>query len=339
MLKAQVTEAHTSNELARAAQLDARERLISDLEGSARKTQEIARGETEHLQGVLGSVNSIVEVLHEQNSEDRNRFRHEVNCLEGLRVSLLPEVTGLRKELEEEHARLAERWIALEEDSRSRIADFSSREQRCQEQSARLKREQAAFLDQQVSARASAKEITRLHCEEKERLSEAYSRLQRKSSCFEDRVKEASKELRDAEHARVEIEHARQSIEADRRNLSDLAKKVFEASEQVSSRIREADHKLAAAESIKAEAMALSQLAHETMAQAEEKACKAQQVYRQNEVIAALKFPYFRIDGIHGRISHKYGHVITSQCRWTISVFLRHLWMLSMSGGRHIDCV
>ncbi len=288
MLKAEVTEAHNSNELARSAQLDARERLISDLEGSARKTQEIARGETEHLQGVLGSVNSIVQVLHDLNSENRNRFHHELTCLEGLRESLLPEVTGLRKELEEEHARLAERRIALEEDGRSRIADFSSREQRCQEQSAQLKREQAAFLDQQISARASAEEITRLHCEDKERLSEAYSKLQRESSCFEDRVKEARNVLRDAEHARAEIKHARQSIEADRTNLSDLANKVLEASEQVSSRIREADRKLAASESIKAEA-----LAHETMAQAEEKACKAQQVYRQNKVIAALKFPYF----------------------------------------------
>ncbi len=284
LLKAQVAEAHTSNEFSRAAQLDARERLISDLEGSARKTQEIARGETVRLQGVLGSVDTIVEMLHGQNAEDRNTLRHEANRLESLRVSLLPEVAGLRKELEEEHARLAKRWIALEEESRRRMADFSSREQRCQEQSAQLKREQVAFIDQQASARASAEKITRVHCEEKERLSEAYSRLQKESSCFEERVKEASKELRDAEHARAEIEHNRQSIEADRRKLSDLSKAVSEASEQVSSRIREAEHKLAASESIKAEAKALSQLARETMTQAEEKAYKAEQVYRQNEV-------------------------------------------------------
>ncbi len=291
LLNAQIMEAQTSNELARTAQLDARERLIRDLEGSTRKMQEeMACGKADRLQGVLESVDTIIEMFHGQNAEDRNRLRHEANRLEGLRVTLLPEVAGLRKELQEEHARLAERWIELEEERRSRLADFSSREQRCQEQSARLKREQAAFHDQQAAAKASAEEIAKIHSEEKEKLSEAYSRLQKETSCFEDRMKEASNTLREAELARVEIERGSQAIETDKRKLSGLAMQVSEASEQVSSHIREADHKLSASESIKMEAKALSQLARETMAQAEEKAYKAEQVCRQNEV-SALWFP------------------------------------------------
>jgi hypothetical protein len=77
LLEQQVRSGSLASESSREAQLEARERLINDMEESARRNQQRAEEECLRLQGLLASTATAVSALRSGNAEERERMRAE----------------------------------------------------------------------------------------------------------------------------------------------------------------------------------------------------------------------------------------------------------------------
>ena len=73
---------------ARSIQLEARERLVVDLEEASRTTQARAEEECRRLQGVLNAIEAGHQAQRSQTEEERVRLREEHARLEAMQMTL-----------------------------------------------------------------------------------------------------------------------------------------------------------------------------------------------------------------------------------------------------------
>ena len=76
-------------EAARQGQMEARERLLSEMETRAKERSEAAETESYRLKGMLVHMEGVVGQLRAQSGEEKERLRLEHNRLQSLQVRLL----------------------------------------------------------------------------------------------------------------------------------------------------------------------------------------------------------------------------------------------------------
>lgn len=96
-------------EAAREGQLEARERLISEMESSARLRAEAAEAESYRLKGLLMHMETVLGTLRSQGAEEKERLRQEHQRLEAMQMALEADRVALHKRSSDEMAVVKQR--------------------------------------------------------------------------------------------------------------------------------------------------------------------------------------------------------------------------------------
>ncbi|CAM9432226.1 unnamed protein product [Laminaria digitata] len=90
LLQAEMVQRKGISEVSREGQMEARERLVKELEQSARRAQQTAEDEVQRLQGTLMAMDQVMRALRGQNAGERERLRQEHLRMETLQVGFSP---------------------------------------------------------------------------------------------------------------------------------------------------------------------------------------------------------------------------------------------------------
>ncbi|CAN0223461.1 unnamed protein product [Pylaiella littoralis] len=268
LLQSEMMERRNVSEVSREGHMEARERLIKELEQSARRAQQArhqktkkTKNEVQRLQGTLMSMEQVMSALRGQNAGERERLRQEHLRMEALQGAMVAEVEAIRKSVEEERQRLADRCAALDMEKRQAGAAARAESDRLTEQRIKLEADRESFSSLQVSASQAAEEMARRHAGEEERLKNARQSLEREASSLEARLSCAREDLHKADHVRESLDHLRDQDELERRRLKAVAGELERAFEEVRTRTEDSNERWREAESMKSEALAASKKA------------------------------------------------------------------------------
>ncbi|CAB1113789.1 unnamed protein product [Ectocarpus sp. CCAP 1310/34] len=244
LLQSEMIERKNVSEVSREGHMDARERLIKELEQSARRAQQTAEDEVQRLQGTLMAMDQ---------------------------GAMVAEVDSVRKSVEEERQRLAERGAALERDKREADATARAESDRLAEQ--------------------AAEEMARRHADEEGRLNLARQSLEKEASSFEARLSCARADLHKADHVRKTLDRLRDQDEVggwvgrwvERRRLKAVAGELERAFEEVRAKTDESIERQREAEAMKMEALAASKTAAEEREAAQLRSVRTEEAARRLE--------------------------------------------------------
>jgi hypothetical protein len=282
-LQAQMHGQQHGAEMLRQSHLDARERLVVDLESSVKSAKEMAEEETQRLRGVLTSMDAVMSMMRGQHVDERERLHQEHTRLEALHASMKSEMDAMRKGIDEERLRLSARWAAFDEERREMLSELHKRQQAINEQAAKLERERAAFANLQNSAAQAAEEESLRQKRTEAGLEAARRQLEAEMATFEMNVSEAQQDLRSADTLRSEIAESKKEAEEEHRRLRTKAADFNASVEEVNRKSADAEEKLARAEALHSEGRALARAARESTSSIEERKQHVENLARQQE--------------------------------------------------------
>ncbi|GMI15926.1 hypothetical protein TrLO_g3324 [Triparma laevis f. longispina] len=253
ILENQMITSKMATDAGRESQLEARERLIGDIERSSRESMERSESQAVRLQGSVGAVEDVMRSLRNQNVEERERLKGEHARLESMQAGLMQERAQFLAVNEEERSRIADRWASFEVEKRKMEENLAIRREDVERGRAKLEREKAEFARLQGEAsRAAEAQVEEMSKEEK-RLNDARGALMRDLSLFEQKQEAAKQDLLLAESSRLELDALRGKLDEDKRRLGSMGEELHKLGQEVHQRGNEAENKLSEAEKIKAE--------------------------------------------------------------------------------------
>ena len=255
VLENQMQVSKVAMEAGRESQLEARERLIGDMERSARESMERNESQAATLGGTVNAVEGVMRSLRNVNVEERERLKGEHERLAVMQSSIGAEMVAIREGNRAEREKLADRWAAFEVEKRRMEEELSIRREEIDRDRSFLKRERGEFAKLQgEGVRASDAKIKEMAREEK-RLGEARAQLMRDVAVFEQKQDGARYELVNAEQARLEIDSMRTKLEEDKEKVNKLGEELHRVGVEVHEKGVMAEKKLSEAERLKMEGL------------------------------------------------------------------------------------
>jgi len=253
ILENQMITSKMASESGRESQMEARERLLGELERNARESMERSESQAARLQGSVGSIEDVMRALRNQNIEERERLKGEHKRLESLQESLMTERKMFLESNQEERSKIVDRWAAFEVEKRKMEEDLSIRREEIDRNRATFGRERTEFARLQAEAsRAAEAQVEDMGMEEK-RLGEARQTLIRDVSLFEQRQEAAKAGIFNAEQTRLELDKVRAKLDEDTRRFQDMGEEIHRLGQQVHEKGAEAESKMGEAERIRME--------------------------------------------------------------------------------------
>jgi len=253
LLETEMRKSKVMMDAGRESQMEARERLISEMESSAKESVERAEAQAVRLQGSISGVEDVMRSLRNQNVDERERLRSEHSRLESLQTALVAERKSFQESAREERAAIGERWAAYENEKRRGEEELARRREEIDREMSVMKRERIELKRlKDEASRAAEAQIAELKSEE-EKLNNARSALARDVGLFEQRQATARGELVAAETARIEIQKLRKEIDEDTEKLDRKGRELHKLGKAVEEKGKEAERMMAKAASVKEE--------------------------------------------------------------------------------------
>jgi len=228
-------------EAAREGQMEARERLLSEMEQKARERADAAEAEGFRLKGLLVHMEHMVENLRSQSGEEKERLRMEHARLQTMQSSLEAERTALHARAQEENASIKHRLLELEGASRKVVEEKQAAAQDIAEGRRKFEADKADFA---AFARNSTKSaelgFSRLKDEEV-RLIKIREDVAAEKHLLEQRKVAAMHDIEAAQSVQQAVQAQYEEIRAEKDQLSQLASELQVASEQLAQRDAQLD--------------------------------------------------------------------------------------------------
>ena len=238
-LQRSLAERHTASEAARTAQLEARERLVTDMQRAASQARSRAEDETSRLSGLLSAIEGSDARRRHNTEEERVRLREEQNRLESLQASLQAEISVSRAQLEQDRARLENDRGEWEESKREAIlAGTDERERREMERLKLQKLTDQLNVRERSFTKACASRDERMKDMERGLAEERRAMEEEAAGLMEERNEVRRGEGRVALSSKA-LDMDKAQLQADAGALRELAPRTNEQSEEL--RQREAD--------------------------------------------------------------------------------------------------
>jgi len=123
LLEEQLVSKYRGLDAAKDGQMEARERLLAEMEEKARQRAETAEAEGYRLKGLLMHMEHVATSLRSQGSEEKERLRQEHQRLHSLQLSLEAERHALQSRVSEELALLKTKMAETEAETQRLAAD------------------------------------------------------------------------------------------------------------------------------------------------------------------------------------------------------------------------
>lgn len=220
-------------EAMREGQIDARERLLADMEAKARERAEIAEAEGYRLKGILTHMEHVVSSLRDQGSEEKERLRQEHSRLQSRQTAFEAERQALQTRNLEELAYIKQRSKEVEIE----LAKLTQEKQMAYEALSsaqhKLDSERAEF-NTFVSTNKRAFESTENRLkEEEQRIHRLRNEMLLERASLDERRADAMKEIEAAEELKNILQRAKQENETEKAELRRISQSYKSASEEI----------------------------------------------------------------------------------------------------------
>lgn len=274
-------------EALREGQMDARERLLQDLEAKARERAEIAEAEGYRLKGILSHMESVVSSLREQGNEEKERLRQEHARLQARQTSFEAERTAQQNRNLEELAYIKQRSKEVELE----LVKLTQEKQRTFEVIAEAQRklgsEKAEFEVFLSSSKRSLEASEARLRDEDQRVARARNEVMQEKTALEERRLAAMKDIETAEELKNVLTRAQQEIETEKAELRRISQDYKAATEEIALQqqaLREQQESLDEREVALREGFAQMKLAATELAQRERAVAESMQVLERKRL-------------------------------------------------------
>lgn len=226
-------------EAIREGQIDARERLLADMEEKARERAEIAEAEGYRLKGILSHMEHVVSSLREQGSEEKERLRQEHSRLQARQTAFEAERNALQARNLEELAYIKQRSKEVELELTKLNQEKQHQYEAISAAQNKLDTERAEFSSfAAASKRALEQSEARLR-EEEGRVMRLRNEIQLEKNALEDRRNQAMRDIEDSEELKAMLVRAQKENEAEKEELRRISQSYKAASEEIMQQQRE----------------------------------------------------------------------------------------------------
>jgi len=257
-------------EAMREGQIDAREKLLAEMEAKARERAEVAEAEGYRLKGILAHMEHMVSSLKEQSSEEKARLKQEHLRLQSQLSNIENEKNALQTRSMEELAYIKQRsreveldLIKLNQEKQTHFETLAAAERK-------LDVDQTEFASMAAAKQRQLDNMEQKLKSEEERIKRFRDEVFSDKQALEERRVGALREIEDAEELKNILVRAQQDHEVEKRELQEISQTYKVASEDLSIReqsLQEQDQALQAKETalregfaqMKSAAMELSQ--------------------------------------------------------------------------------
>jgi hypothetical protein len=220
-------------EAMREGQIDARERLLQDLEGKARERAEIAEAEGYRLKGILSHMEHVVGSLREQGNEEKERLRQEHARLQARQTAFEAERSAQQTRNLEELAYIKQRSKEVELElvrltqEKQRTFEVISEAQR------KLDTDRAEFEVFAASSKRAIESAEARLRDEEQRINRARNDMLQDKAALEERRLAALKDIESAEEVKNILVRAQQENESEKAELRRISQSYKAASEEI----------------------------------------------------------------------------------------------------------
>ena len=232
---------HKSAELVKEGQLEARERLVSEMEEKAKDRVEAAETETYRLKGLLVHMEQMVNSLRSQTADEKERLRMESTRLQTMQNAIESERHALRFRIEEENTEIERKRQAVKNESLRVEEERRNNMKEIEKEKARLEENKNELAIRIATSTRSVEDSVAKLQEEERRLTKMRSDLHKERALFEQNRQAAMGELREAESRYKMMIVASDDLGKEKMQLETAAKEVQRASEELKQRDEELD--------------------------------------------------------------------------------------------------
>lgn len=241
LIEEQLSTRQKGLESVKAGQLDARERLLTEMEEKARARAELAESEGYRLKGLLVHMEHMVGSLRSQGGEEKERLRLEHSRLEAQQISMDQERAALH-ERESELSQMAKaKALEIQEQKRALLTERQAKEAEIETQRRALELDKANFAQQVASSTSAAEASMQKLRAEEARLAKQKEEIQKERDQLSQRRSAAQTDLKGAEDVMKAVAAARDELQQERAMLQAAARELQDASEKVAERSQELD--------------------------------------------------------------------------------------------------
>jgi len=244
LLETQLSERKHGIELTRQSQLDARERLIQELEANAEALHSKNEKEVARLQGLLHAMDQVSRNMRSGQLHEAERLRVEHERIQEQQQAIVASQIAERDALSAEKKELHERQTSFNTERREKEKALAAERDRLNSLQEKLDRDRDILAEQQVAALRELDQ-RELRVKEKEAaVAELSAALQRGAQDLDAQAVAAQKDLVASEQARSELQLRMEKLDADKRKIAETAMHLEEMSRAVADKEMKADAKL-----------------------------------------------------------------------------------------------
>lgn len=236
LIEEQLHARYRGLDVAREAQMEARERLITDMEQKAKERVDNAENEGYRLKGLLIHMENMVATLRSQNGEEKERLRQEQFILQSMQSSLESEKSLMQSRVTEELLLLKKHLRDTDEERKLLLIEKKEFNELQATSLRKLEMDKAEFATYIASSTRAIEVSSSKLKEEEERLSRIRDTLQRDKNILEQRKNAAISEIQEAEKLRASMLQYKNGITHEKQLLRQAAKELHNASEEVARR-------------------------------------------------------------------------------------------------------
>ena len=221
-------------EAIREGQIDARERLLADMEEKARERAELAEAEGYRLKGILSHMEHVVSSLREQGSDEKERLKMEHHRLQGQLHSFEAERHALQHRNMEELNYIKQRSKEVEIELLKLTQDKQAHYEAQADANRQLDSRKAEFSVYCESKSKSMDQRESRLAEEEGRLQRLRESVHKEKQALEDRRADAMRDIDAAEELRDVVMRTQKQLEQDKANLLSTSQAYKAALEELS---------------------------------------------------------------------------------------------------------
>lgn len=239
LIEEQLNVRYRSIDAAREGQMEARERLLADMEMKAREKAEQAEAETFRLKGILNHMEHVIDNIRSQSTEEKERLRQEQLRLTTLLSSVEAEKKALQQRNSEELAYIKQKSKELELESVRLLEEKRNFFESIASSQRSIDREKAEFETFANHKRRTLESLeTQLHDSEMKLKREKEEFFSDKTS-FEMRRREAIASIESIESDKRKLFDEQENLRREREQLKSLANEVQQVMNTISEKEKE----------------------------------------------------------------------------------------------------
>jgi hypothetical protein len=234
LLEEQLLSKYKGLDAAKDGQLEARERLLSEMEERARTRVDNAESEGYRLKGLLMHMEHVAGSMRSSSGEEKERLRQEHQRLHSLQLALEAERNSFQSRVSEELLLLKKKMEELDVESKRLVSEKREQLESFATQQRTLDADRAEFANYVIGHTKSAEATAEQLRNEETRLRRAREEVEQDKVFLEQKRSNALSDIRQADKVRTSLQSQRDAVEHEKTKLQHAVTELNAAAQNLS---------------------------------------------------------------------------------------------------------